>query len=87
MCLPIAERFAEAWALDQEPEMVEAGRREASRLGIANVRWRVGRAEMFDAPAAAFDLVTIGEAFTVSTDRTWRDSHSLGSNLNERSSR
>jgi len=27
------------------------------------VRWRVGRAETFDAPAAAFDLVTIGEAF------------------------
>jgi len=51
------------WALDQEPEMIEAGRREASRLGITNVRSRVGRAEAFNTPAAAFDLVAIGEAF------------------------
>ena len=61
--LPIADRFAEVWAFDLEPEMIEAGRREAARLGITNVRWSVGRAEMFDAPRAAFDLVTIGEAF------------------------
>jgi len=61
--LPIADRFAEVWALDLEPEMIEAGRREASRLGITNVRWSVGRAETFDAPSAAFDLVTVGEAF------------------------
>ncbi|HEY1926356.1 MAG TPA: class I SAM-dependent methyltransferase [Caulobacteraceae bacterium] len=61
--LPIADRFAEVWALDLEPEMIEAGRREASRLGITNVRWSVGRAETFDAPSGAFALVTIGEAF------------------------
>lgn len=61
--LPIADRFVEVWAVDQEPEMIEAGRREAARLGVTNVRWRVGRAETFDATAGAFDLVTIGEAF------------------------
>lgn len=61
--LPIADRFAEVWAVDQEPDMVEAGRREASRLGIPNVRWLISRAEDLVAPASSFDLVTIGEAF------------------------
>ena len=63
LSLPIADRFAEVCAVDQEPEMVAAGQREAARLGVANVRWRVGRAEDFQAPAGAYDLVTIGEAF------------------------
>jgi ubiquinone/menaquinone biosynthesis C-methylase UbiE len=61
--LPIADHFVEVCAIDQEPEMIEAGRREAARLGITNVRWHVGRAETFDSAAATFDLVTIGEAF------------------------
>jgi ubiquinone/menaquinone biosynthesis C-methylase UbiE len=63
VALPIADRFAEVWAVDQEPEMVEAGRREAARLGITNVSWLIGRAEDLEAPAGGFDLVTIGEAF------------------------
>src|SRR5215472_4209344 len=61
--LPIADRFTEVWAVDPEPEMIEAGRREAARLGVVNVCWRVSRAEDFEASAGAFDLVTIGEAF------------------------
>src|SRR5215472_4697429 len=61
--LPIADRFAEVLAIDPEPEMVEAGRREAARQGVVNICWRVSRAEDFKAPAGAFDLVTIGEAF------------------------
>jgi ubiquinone/menaquinone biosynthesis C-methylase UbiE len=61
--LPIARRFAEVWAVDAEPEMVAAGRREAARLDVTNVRWHVGRAEEFEAAASSFDLVTIGEAF------------------------
>src|SRR5579872_4432803 len=61
--LRIAGNFVEVWAVDQEREMIEAGQREADRLGITNVHWRVARAETFDAPAATFDLVTIGEAF------------------------
>lgn len=63
VALPIADHFAEVWAVDLEPDMIEAGRREAERLGIGNVRWAVGRAEDFDAPRGAFDLITIGEAF------------------------
>jgi len=61
--LPIADRFAEVWAVDREPEMIAAGRREAARLNVTNVRWHVGRAEDFEAAASSYDLVTIGEAF------------------------
>jgi SAM-dependent methyltransferase len=63
VALAIADRFEEVWAVDQEGEMVDAGRCEAARRGIGNVRWQVGRAEALEAPAAGFDLVTIGEAF------------------------
>jgi SAM-dependent methyltransferase len=63
VALRIADRFAEVWAVDLEPDMIEAGRREAERLGIGNVRWAVGRAEEFDASPGEFDLITIGEAF------------------------
>jgi ubiquinone/menaquinone biosynthesis C-methylase UbiE len=63
VALPIADRFAEVWAVDQEPDMVEAGRREAKKRGVDNVRWLSGRAEDLEAPVGGFDLVTIGEAF------------------------
>jgi len=63
VALPIADCFAEVWAVDQEPDMIDAGRAEAARLGIANVVSLVGRAEDLEAPSRSFDLVTIGEAF------------------------
>ena len=59
----IAGRFAEVLAVDTEPEMIEAAKREAARLGVQNIQWSVGRAEDFEAPAAAFDLVTAASAF------------------------
>jgi len=63
VALAIAPRFAEIRAVDLEPEMVEAGRREALRLGISNIQWSIGRAEDFEAPAGAFHLVAAGDAF------------------------
>ena len=63
VALAIADRFGEILAVDLEPEMVEAGRREAARLGVDHICWSVGSAEDFAAPAGRFDLVTIGEAF------------------------
>lgn len=63
VALPIAHRFAEVRAVDLEPEMVEAGRAEAARLGVRGVVWSVGRAEDFEAPDDYFDLITAGEAF------------------------
>ncbi len=63
VALAIADRFDEILAVDLEPEMVEAGRREAARGGVRQIRCSVGRAEDFDGPADRFDLVTVGEAF------------------------
>jgi SAM-dependent methyltransferase len=63
VALAIAQRFVEVWAVDLEPDMIEAGRRAAEGLGVGNVRWAVGRVENFDVPRGAFDLITIGEAF------------------------
>jgi SAM-dependent methyltransferase len=63
LALALAGWFAEVWAVDWEPEMVDVGRREADRLGVGNVRWLVGRAEDLEAEPASFELVVIGEAF------------------------
>jgi len=63
VAVAIASRFVEILAVDLEPEMVEAGRQDADRRGISNIRWSTGRAEDFAAPAGAFHLVTAGEAF------------------------
>jgi SAM-dependent methyltransferase len=63
IALDLAPRVAQVWAIDLEPEMVAYGRAEAERRGLANLRWSVGPAEALDAPPAAFDLITIGEAF------------------------
>jgi len=63
VALPIADRVAEVWAVDLEPDMIEVGRREAKRLGLGNVHWTVGRVEDFEAAPGGFDLITIGEAF------------------------
>jgi ubiquinone/menaquinone biosynthesis C-methylase UbiE len=63
VALALAPAFAAVDAVDLEPEMVEVGAREAARLGLGNVRWTVGRAEAFEAPDAAVDLVTVGDAF------------------------
>jgi len=55
--------FREVWAVDQEQEMVEVGRRKADQLRITNVRWMVGRAEEVEAPRDSFEMITIGSAF------------------------
>lgn len=63
IALAMAPWFKEVWAIDLEREMIEAGRFEAERRAVTNVRWSVGRAEELQAPDASFDLITIGEAF------------------------
>ena len=62
IALPLAKRFDEVFAVDQEAEAVAFGRAKAESLGIANIRWMVGTAEelVLDVP---FDLVAIGNAF------------------------
>ena len=63
IALELAASFDRVVAVDLEPEMVTVGEREAAQRGIGNVSWAVGPAETFVAPADAFDLITIGEAF------------------------
>jgi SAM-dependent methyltransferase len=62
LTFPLADRFADVLAVDQEPDAIALATRRASERGIANVAFAVGRAEDVDADAA-FDLVTVGTAF------------------------
>ena len=56
--------FAEIWALDQEPGMIDVAREKAAQSGDATrFRFVTGAAEELAAPAGHFDLVTIGNAF------------------------
>jgi SAM-dependent methyltransferase len=56
-------RFAEVWAVDQEPDMVAVVREKARAGGLTHVRPLISAAEDLSAPAESFDLVAIGNAF------------------------
>lgn len=58
----LAADVAEVWAVDQEAESIEFGRRKAQRLGVTNIRFVAAEAEDV-ALEGAFDLVAIGNAF------------------------
>jgi SAM-dependent methyltransferase len=53
--------FAEVWAVDQEPDMIDRVRERAGPDG--GIRAVQAAAEDLAAPAGAFDLVVIGNAF------------------------
>lgn len=60
----LAADFAEIWAVDSEPAMIDVARDKAARCGDAGrFRFVTGAAEQLAAPAGHFDLVTIGNAF------------------------
>lgn len=62
IALPLARRFGDVFAVDQEAEFVEYGQLKTENLGITNVTWLRATAE--DAELnEAFELVTIGNAF------------------------
>jgi SAM-dependent methyltransferase len=63
VALDLAPSFQEIWAVDLEPEMIEAGRREAARKGVRNIKWILARAEDVEAAPASTALITVGEAF------------------------
>lgn len=62
IALPLHDRFAHIQAVDLEPDMIEAGRTKADRVGAHNIAWNVGRAEDLTVTEPA-QLVTIGNAF------------------------
>ena len=56
-------RFAEVWAVDQEPDMIAVVREKAEAAGLGHIRPLVSAAEDLVAPGEWFDLVAIGNAF------------------------
>ena len=62
IAVPLAGDVAEVWAVDQEAEAVEFGKRKSEHLGIANIRWITATVESV-ALDGSFDLATIGNAF------------------------
>jgi SAM-dependent methyltransferase len=56
--------FAEVWAVDQEPDMIDVARHKAGAADAsATFRFLVGDAAELSAPAGYFNLITIGNAF------------------------
>jgi SAM-dependent methyltransferase len=60
---PLRQWFAEVWAVDQEPDMVEAVRAKAANAGARNLRPMASDAEALAAEEGYFELVVIGNAF------------------------
>jgi SAM-dependent methyltransferase len=57
-------RFAEIWAVDQEPDMISLVRQKAAALvAPARFEFRAEAAENLAAPEGSFDLVAMGNAF------------------------
>jgi SAM-dependent methyltransferase len=63
LAFPLRQWFAEVWAVDQEPDMVEMVRSKAAAMGAENLRAIVADAETLDAEPDYFDLAVIGNAF------------------------
>ena len=63
VAIPMAPHFDNVLAVDVEAEMIAVGEQEAGRRGIANIAWRVQRAEDLELPDSSVELITIGEAF------------------------
>jgi SAM-dependent methyltransferase len=63
LTFPLRQRFAEVWAVDQEPDMVEMVRVKAAAAGARNVRPVVASAETLHADPGYFELAVVGNAF------------------------
>jgi SAM-dependent methyltransferase len=60
----LADSFAEIWAVDQEPDMIEFAQHKADQAGAAaRFRFLTCAAEDLAVPAGYFDLITVGNAF------------------------
>ena len=56
-------QFAEVWAVGQESDMIDVVRLKATAAGTGHVRTVISAAEKLAAPAQAFELVAVGNAF------------------------
>lgn len=62
IAFPLATRFKEVVAIDQEAEMVAFGAAKASKAGVENITWTAGSVETASVHGS-FELITIGNAF------------------------
>ena len=63
LAFPLRRWFTEVWAVDSEPDMVEAVRAKAAAAGAGEVRPAVSSAETLRAEPGYFELAVIGNAF------------------------
>jgi ubiquinone/menaquinone biosynthesis C-methylase UbiE len=64
LAFPLRRWFpAGAWAVDQEPDMVDVVRAKAAAAGAGEVRPVVSSAESLDADPGSFELAVVGNAF------------------------
>jgi len=64
VCFALRGRFAEIWAVDQEPDMISLARQKAAALSDRpRFEFRTEAAENLAAPENSFDLVAMGNAF------------------------
>jgi ubiquinone/menaquinone biosynthesis C-methylase UbiE len=63
LAFPLRRWFAEVWAVDAEPDMVELVRAKAAAAGAGEVRAIVSSAETLHAEPEYFDLAVVGNAF------------------------
>ena len=63
LTFPLRRWFPEVWAVDREPDMVEAVRAKAAAIGAKNIRPIAADAETLDAAPRYFELAVIGNAF------------------------
>ena len=63
LAFPLRGWFAEVWAVDQEPDMIEAVRARAAAAEAWNLRPAVSSAETLAAEPEYFELVVVGNAF------------------------
>lgn len=63
LAFPLRGWFAEAWAVDAEPDMTEVVRAKAIAAGAALIRPVTAGAEDFQAEPGSFELIVIGNAF------------------------
>lgn len=63
LSFPLHDRFADVWAVDQEPGLIEMVRQKAAAAGIGNIRAIAAAAQDLPAADGSIDLVAIGNAF------------------------
>ena len=63
LAFPLRRWFAEVWAVDQEPDMVDLVRAKATAGGAGEIRAIVSGAESLSAEPDYFELAVIGNAF------------------------